>query len=323
MSKSVPLGSDANDESVPQVSTRAPGQDAAQAHIPTQAPETVLPARASAIAYEAVLTGYSGLFAPVAATFEQLARMATLVCDAPIVTVNIAHDARLWFPANEGPADGGTLHGPSPSADLNTPTVTPLPDSPQPPSAPYIINDTAGDPRTREHPWVTAKNGIRFLAIAAIQTPEGRHLGTLEVMDRKPHRVSDQQIQLLAGLGATIAQLLNQRVSALATLRAADDEHTAELLRRDTAEQITAQLSQAATAARDRLRPQWCQLGGTPSCRQSAELKIADAWGDSAWACWEHAEDALLHVPSVFLATVTSPHGLQAYRHRTPRPATA
>ena len=322
MNEFVLPGFEANAESTQQVS----GPDTAQAQDPAPAPaqETAPQARASTIAYEALLNGYSDLFAPIAGTFEQLARMAALVCNAPIVTVNIAHDARLWFPAGESPAGGGTLNGPSPSADLHTPTATSLPRSPQPPSAAYAIKDTSADARTREHPWVTAKNGIRFLAVAAIQTPNGRQLGTLEVMDRRRHRsVSDHKMQLLAGLGATIAQLLSQRVGALSTLRAADSDHIADLRRRDTAEQVTAQLSQAATAARDRLRPQLCQLGATTPCQQPAELKIVDSWGDSAWGCWEHAEEALIQVPSVFLATITAPHGLEAYRHRTPRPTTA
>jgi hypothetical protein len=45
---------------------------------------------------------------------------------------------------------------------------------------------------------------------------------------------------------------------------------------------------------------------------------VADTWGDSAWGCWTHAEDALVQVPSVFLAS-EAPIGLNAYRERQSR----
>jgi hypothetical protein len=316
MSTTVPPGAGTDGPSAGQnaehaTTITAPAPDTASAH------DLTGPSSDPASAYEAVLAGYSNLFAPVGETFEQLARMAALIFGVPIVSVNIARDVPLWFPVSEGPDGAGPLVGPSPSADL---TVTSAPGRAQQPLAPYVITDTAADARTREHPWVAAKNGIRFLAVAAIVSPDGYQLGTLEVLDRKPHRVSAQQMELLAGLGATIAQLLNQRVSALATLRAADDEHAADLRLRDTSDRRIAEMNEAATAARNRLRPQWCQLGGTESCREPAELKVADSWGDSAWGCWTHAEDALMQVPSVFLATVTAPVGLEAYRHRTRRP---
>lgn len=265
-----------------------------------------------------LLSSYSGLYAPVDGAFTQLARMAALVLDAPIVSVNIAQDARLWFPDNEGPADGGSLHGPSPSANLGL-VDGPSDGSADAPAA-YAVEDASRDPRTREHPWV-ADGGIRFLAVAAIRIPAGTHVGTLEVLDRRRHRhVTGRQLELLGGLAATVAQLLNLRVGALRTLRAARAEHAADSRRRDDAERETAQRSQAATAARDRRRPEWCQLGGTVSCRKRAELKVADSSGDSAWGCWEHAEDALIQVPSVFLTMDTSSDGLQAYRNRTSRP---
>jgi hypothetical protein len=46
-----------------------------------------------------------------------------------------------------------------------------------------------------------------------------------------------------------------------------------------------------------------------------AEAKVADSWGDSAWACWHHAEEALINVVPAFLAT-ESPYGLAAHRAR-------
>ena len=47
-----------------------------------------------------------------------------------------------------------------------------------------------------------------------------------------------------------------------------------------------------------------CQVGnahGEP-CRRPAEVKLADPWGDSTWACIPHAEEALIHAPGAFIA---------------------
>ena len=48
-----------------------------------------------------------------------------------------------------------------------------------------------------------------------------------------------------------------------------------------------------------------CQLGNPDgsACHDPAEVKLTDAWGDTAWSCLNHAEEALLAARGVFLAT--------------------
>jgi predicted enzyme related to lactoylglutathione lyase len=58
-----------------------------------------------------------------------------------------------------------------------------------------------------------------------------------------------------------------------------------------------------------------CQLddpGGRP-CDRPAEVKLADAWGETAWACIPHAEQALINAPGVFIAHQDD-RGLAAFR---------
>ncbi|GAB3837579.1 hypothetical protein ACFPIJ_16590 [Dactylosporangium cerinum] len=45
------------------------------------------------------------------------------------------------------------------------------------------------------------------------------------------------------------------------------------------------------------------------------ELKIADGWGDSAWGCTPHVEEATLNVTEVFIADKDLA-GLDAYLNR-------
>jgi hypothetical protein len=60
-----------------------------------------------------------------------------------------------------------------------------------------------------------------------------------------------------------------------------------------------------------------CQMGGPAghACYQPAAFKLTDSWGDTAWSCLTHAEEALLDARGVFLATKDS-EGLAAYMAR-------
>ena len=250
----------------------------------------------------------SGLYAPMDGAFHRIAKMTANVFEAPIATVSILGDDRVWFPAAEG-------LGEMTEAPIDPALVAEI----RRQSGPFVVEEAANDRRTQAHPVVRGHFGVRFYAAAPIVLADGEVLGALEVMDRKRRRrVTDAQLGLLNDLAATVAQLLQIRVSALNALRTEQTKRAADNDRRLLEERRAAQRSQAETAALDRERPDWCQLGGAAGCELVAEMKVADSWGDSAWGCWAHAEDALMQIPSVFLAT-ESPVGLKAYRDRGPR----
>ena len=46
-----------------------------------------------------------------------------------------------------------------------------------------------------------------------------------------------------------------------------------------------------------------------------AEIKIADSWGDAAWGCSAHVEEAIINVRTVFIANEEL-SGLAAYLNR-------
>jgi phosphoserine phosphatase RsbU/P len=142
-----------------------------------------------------------------------------------------------------------------------------------------------------DRPLVEGDPEVGFYASAPIIATDGRALGTLNVLDRVPRSgFTDIQLSLLRDLAALAADLI-------------------EVHRLDV-------------QAQDADRPARCQLGGTGGCRKPAETKVADSWGDSAWGCWPHAEEALINVTPVFLAH-DSPNGLQAFRARTTAPPPA
>jgi GAF domain-containing protein len=249
---------------------------------------------------------YAGVDPPTDGSFDLIAQMAAMIFETPMATVSVVDTDRVWFLATQG-LDGVSEVGDEPglcaSAVLG--------------AGPYVVNDAAVDPRTLDHPLVRGELGLRFYAAAPIVTVEGHALGTVNVLDRKRHRrVTQTQTTLLSHLAATVAQMLQVRLSALAVLRA---ERAARADRAQSVAVISERIGQTAQDQDSSGRPSWCQLGGSTACQKQAEVKVADSWGDSAWACWQHAEEALINVVPVFLAT-ESPYGLAAHRARTSPP---
>lgn len=257
----------------------------------------------------AAVRRYTDLQAPVNGAFERTVRMAAKIFTTPMATVSIVDEHRVWFLATKG-LDGVAQIGDEPG--LCSSAILEL--------EPYVVNDAAVDPRTADHPLVVGELAVRFYAAAPIITSDGHALGTVNVLDLKRHRrVTSIQTSLLADLAESVAEVMEIRLSALTAIRVERAGYLDATDRRDTADQLRDQISQTAQDLHTRERPQWCQLGGARECQELADLKVADSWGDSAWGCWQHAEDALINVASVFLAT-DDHEGLTAYRSRVRPP---
>jgi hypothetical protein len=81
--------------------------------------------------------------------------------------------------------------------------------------------------------------------------------------------------------------------------------------------QRTNVLVRAAEAARRRGAAHRCQfpLSRDLACPQTADVKLADSWGDSAWVCLPHAEEVMLNARGAFIANEDS-EGLALYLRR-------
>lgn len=259
---------------------------------------------------EAVVRWYRSLDAPADGTFARIARIAAAAFATPIATVTIVDEDAVWLAAAEGLegiAQVGTEPGLCTSAVLG--------------DGPYVVNDAAVDPRTLAHPLVRGELGLRFYAAAPVVTADGHALGTVNVIDRRPRaagEVSARQLEILLDLAGEVADVLEMKLHALRVMRAERELREQEVGRREAAEAIAGDIRAAAGALRGRTRPATCQLGGAQPCPQPPDLKIADSWGDSAWGCFLHGEDALINVPSVFLATDDGA-GIAAYQARRAR----
>jgi hypothetical protein len=136
-------------------------------------------------------------------TFDRIARMAARCFAAPMATVSIVDTDRIWFKAAYG------LHGVKQIGRDPGLCASAILDD-----VPYLVCDALADPRASNNPLVYGTLGIRFYADAPIVTADGHRLGTVDVLDTRPHQPTDDQVAMLADLAATVMDQLELRRAA-------------------------------------------------------------------------------------------------------------
>ncbi|MGA5305568.1 GAF domain-containing protein [Nucisporomicrobium flavum] len=197
---------------------------------------------------------------------------------------------------------------------------------------PVIVTDIATDPFWTDFRELAGRAGLAACWSVPILARDGELLGTFAMYHRTPRVPQDTDLALIRVFAGTAALAIERhhidqaRAAAEARAKQAHEElakavraeqhlraHAEE--RAAAAAEIAAQMRTAAAAQAAMPHPEHCQLGGAPGCTAPAEIKIADSWGDSAWGCPAHVEEAIINVRSVFIASEEL-GGLAAYRNR-------
>jgi len=146
------------------------------------------------------LHGLTVLDTPPETDFDDIVRIASEICGAPISLVTLVDTHRQWFKAETGLA--GITETPRAIAfcahaimgrDL------------------IVIPDTTEDVRFADNPLVVAEHGVRFYAGAPLLTRKGTALGTLCVVGHAPHRLNLVQMRALRALAKHVTELLELR----------------------------------------------------------------------------------------------------------------
>ena len=152
----------------------------------------------------AVLAAYDILDTPRDPAFDDLAALASQICDTPIAIVNFVAEGRQWFKAEVGLGVRETslessfcVHAILENDWLEVP-------------------DARDDDRFNRNPLVLGEAGLRFYAGVLLKAESGLPIGTLCVLDTKPRKLSEQQVCALKRLAGQVISQLELRRALLA-----------------------------------------------------------------------------------------------------------
>ena len=137
--------------------------------------------------------------------FDNIALLASFICEVPISLITLVGEEKQWFKAKVGTDLKDT--------DRN---VSFCSHAILQPDEIMEVKDTHLDKRFINNPLVTSDPDIRFYAGMPIKSMTGEALGTLCVIDKKPHSLNDKQKDALKALAKQVESLFELRRQNLA-----------------------------------------------------------------------------------------------------------
>lgn len=155
--------------------------------------------------------------------FDDLALLASQICQAPIALMTLVDSKRQWFKSRVNLEGDGTPRDVSFCAHaINIPERV------------FVVPDATADPRFHDNPLVTGNPNIRFYAGMPLVTESGSALGALCVIDHKPRSLMPSQERALEALGRQTMSLIELRKRRVELERAQTTQ--AELMTKLTVE---------------------------------------------------------------------------------------
>ena len=140
------------------------------------------------------LLKYEILDSPEEEELNDIVKLASYVCEAPIALISLLDDCRQWFKAEVGLNQKEMDRETSFCAHaLHYDNV-------------MVVEDALKDERFYDNPIVIGGPEVRFYAGAPLVSPKGLKIGTLCVLDRIPRSLTDEQAFALETLSRHVVQ---------------------------------------------------------------------------------------------------------------------
>ncbi|MEO7912376.1 MAG: response regulator [Roseiflexaceae bacterium] len=149
----------------------------------------------------AALQRYQVLDTPPESDFDDLARLAAMICGTPIALVSLIDADRQWSKAQVGIRANQMPRDQAFCAHAITQ-----------PDRLFVVSNMLEDQRFADNPLVLGEPNIRFYAGAPLRVPDGHAVGTLCVLDYISRDLSPEQLDALRILSRQVVVQLEQRL---------------------------------------------------------------------------------------------------------------
>ncbi len=141
-------------------------------------------------------------------SYDNIAELASFICDVPVSLITLLTENKQWFKAKVGTNLCDT--------DRN---ISFCSHAILQPDELMEVKDTHLDKRFFDNPLVTSDTNIRFYAGMPIRSNTGEALGTLCVLDNKPHSLNKKQKTALKALAKQVESLFELRRQNIALIK--------------------------------------------------------------------------------------------------------
>lgn len=145
------------------------------------------------------LKGLEILDTPEEEMFDEITKLASMICNVPISLVSLIDETRQWFKSHHGL---DTRETPRSLAFCSHAILG---------DELFVVPNAKLDPRFKNNPLVNEAPHVIFYAGIPLALDDHIKLGTLCVIDNKPRELNENQIQMLRLLGKQTIRLLQMR----------------------------------------------------------------------------------------------------------------
>ncbi len=147
----------------------------------------------------AALGRYEILDTPAEEHFDKITRLIKMLFEVPISAINLIDATRQWSKSSIG------LEEQQIARDISFCTHTIKSQEP------LVISDTQENINFAKNPFVLGPPYIASYAGVPLQTPDGHNIGAICVMDTRPRKFDDKQIEALKGFASIVVDELELR----------------------------------------------------------------------------------------------------------------